>query len=53
MQDFKLCCSGGPQSKIEKKQKESKYFDLPGELKKTVEHESDDYTNCISCSWYI
>ena len=25
---------------------------LLGQLKETVKHESDNYTNCIWCSWY-
>ena len=29
-----------------------KYLDLARELKKTVEHESDDFTNCNWCLWY-
>ena len=33
-------------------EKRDKYLDLARELKKkTVEHESDDYTNCNWCSW--
>ena len=47
-----LCCSGWPQSKIERKRKEGRYPDLARELKKTVEHESNDYTNCNWCYWY-
>ena len=33
-------------------EKKDKYLDLAGELKKTVWHESDHYTNCNFCSWY-
>ena len=32
--------------KLEESEKKGKYLDLARELKKTVEHESDDYTNC-------
>ena len=49
-----LCCSGWPQSKIESKRKEGY---VPGPCsgmknKQTVEHESNDYTNCNWFSWY-
>ena len=32
--------------KLKESEKKDKYLDLARELKKTVEHESDDYTNC-------
>ena len=32
--------------------KQDKYLNLARELKKTLEHESDVYTNCNWCSWY-
>ena len=32
--------------KLKESEKRDKYQDLARELKKTVEHESDDYTNC-------
>ena len=38
--------------KLKESQKKDKYLDLARGLKKTVEHESDDYTNCNWCSWY-
>ena len=38
--------------KLKENEKMDKYLDLARELKKTVEHESDDYTNCNWCSWY-
>ena len=38
--------------KFKESEKKDKYFDLAWELKKTVEHESDDYTNYNWCSWY-
>ena len=51
LQNCGLYYSGWPQSKMESEKKD-KYFDLARELKKTVEHESDDYINCNLCSWY-
>ena len=39
--------------KLKESKKKAKYLDLARELKKkTVEHKSDGYTNCIWCSWY-
>ena len=41
--------------KLKESQKNGKYLDLARDLKKkqkTVEHESDGYNNCNSCSWY-
>ena len=38
--------------KLKECEKRDKYLDLARELKKTVEHESDDYTNCNLCSWF-
>ena len=38
--------------KLKESEKKDKYLDLARELKKTVEHESDNYTNCNWCSWY-
>ena len=38
--------------KLKESEKKDKYLDLTRERKKTVEHESDVYTNCIWCSWY-
>ena len=37
--------------KLKECEKRDKYLDL-WELKITVQHESDDYTNCNWCSWY-
>ena len=31
--------------------KTDKYLDIAWDLKKTVEHKSDDYANCTWCSW--
>ena len=39
-----LCCPGWPQIEIERIWKKR--------FEKTVEHESDDYTNWNWCSWY-
>ena len=33
-------------------EKKDKYLDLARELKKPVEHEGDNYTNCVWCFWY-
>ena len=41
-----------PKLKLKESEKKDKYLDLAGELKKTVEHESDFYTNCNWCFWY-
>ena len=38
--------------KLKESKKKDKYLDLARELKKTVEHESDSYTNCNWCLWY-
>ena len=40
--------------KLKECKKRDKYQDLARELKKkkTVEHQSDDFTNCNWCSWY-
>ena len=38
--------------KLKEIEKKDKYLDLAWELKKTVEYEGDDYTNCNWCSWY-
>ena len=32
--------------------KKEKYLDFARGLKKTMEHESDNYTNCDWCFWY-
>ena len=32
-------------------EKRDKYLDLARELKKTVEHAGDNYTNCNRCTW--
>ena len=38
--------------KLKESEKRDKYLDLARELKKTVEYEIDDYTNCNWFSWY-
>ena len=38
--------------KLKENEKKDKYQDLAMELKKTVEHESDSYTNCDWYFWY-
>ena len=48
----KRCYPGCQLSTIERKRKEGKWLDLARELKNTVEHESDNYTDRNSCSWY-
>ena len=37
--------------KMKESEKKHKYLDLARELKKTVEKESDDYTNRDWCFW--
>ena len=37
--------------KLKEYEKKDKYLDLARELKKTMEHESDDCTNCDWCFW--
>ena len=41
-----------PRIKRKECKKRDKYLNLGRELKKTVEHESNDYTNCNWCSWH-
>ena len=38
--------------KLKECEKRDKYLDLAGELKKTMKHEGDNYTNCDSCFWH-
>ena len=38
--------------KLKESEKKDKYLDLTRELKKTIEHEGDNYTNCDSCFRY-
>ena len=38
--------------KLKESEKKNKYVDLARELKKTMEYEGDDYTNCDCYFWY-
>ena len=38
--------------KLKESEKKDKYLDLARGLKKTMEHEGDNYTNCDWCFWY-
>ena len=38
--------------KLKECKKKDKYLDLARELKKTMEPEGDNYTNCDRCFWY-
>ena len=38
--------------KLKENEKKEKYLDFAKELKKTVKHESNVYTNYDWCSWY-
>ena len=38
--------------KLKESGKKDKYLDLARELKKTMEHKGDHYTNCEWCFWY-
>ena len=40
------------QIKLKEYVKKDNYLDLAKELKKTMEHEGNDYTNCDWCFWY-
>ena len=48
MQNLRICCPGGPYSKIERKLKGGYILCLTRELEKNVEHKSDV---CIICNW--
>ena len=37
--------------KLKECEKKDKYLDLARELKKTMEHSGDNYTNCGWCVW--
>ena len=52
LQNCWLCCPSWPQNKTERMWKKNKYIDLAWELKKTMEHENDNYTNCDWYFWY-
>ena len=38
--------------KLKECEKKDKYLDLTKDLKKTLEYEGDNYTNCDWCFWY-
>ena len=38
--------------KLKECEKKEQYLDIARDLKKAVEHESDDYTNCDRCFWH-
>ena len=38
--------------KLKECETKDKYLHLARELKKTMEHEGDNYTNCNWCLWY-
>ena len=38
--------------RMKKCEKKDKYLNLARELKKTIEHEGDNYTNCDWCFWH-
>ena len=38
--------------KLKECEKKDKYLKLARELKKPMEHEGDNYTNCARCFWY-
>ena len=38
--------------KLKECEKKDKYLVLARELKKTIEYEGDNYTNCDWCFWY-
>ena len=38
--------------KLKECEKRDKYLDLARELKKTMEYEGDNYTNCDWCFWH-
>ena len=38
--------------KLKECEKRDKYLDFTRELKKTMEHEGDNYTNCDWCFWH-
>ena len=40
------------QIKLKEYEKKDKYLDLARELKKNVEYEDDNYTNCDWCFWH-
>ena len=41
----------GHRIKLKEYEKKDKYIDLARQLKKNMEHEGDNYTNCNWCVW--
>ena len=39
--------------KLKECEKKDKYLNLARKLKKTMEYEGDNYTNCDWCFWYV
>ena len=48
---FYFAVSADHKIKLKEIEKKDKYFDLARELKKTMEHEDDNYTNSDWCFW--
>ena len=49
LQNCRLDIPAGHRIKLEECEKRDKYLDLARELKKNMEHEGDNYTNCDWC----
>ena len=41
-----------PRIKLKECEKRDKHLELASELKKNMEHEGDNYTNCDWCLWH-
>ena len=48
---MKFAVAADRRIKLRESEKKDKYLDLAGELKKDVEHESDNYTKRDWCLW--
>ena len=51
MQNVDFAVPADHRIKLKECEKKDKYLDLARELKKTMEHEGDNYTNCNWCIW--
>ena len=51
MQNYRLAVPADSRIKLKECEKKDKYLDLDRELKKTMEHAGDNYTNCNWCVW--
>ena len=51
LQNCELCCPADHIIKLKECEKKGEYLSLAWELKKTMEHEGDNYTNCNWCFW--